>query len=68
MVGMLSENDTARVVNGVIRVPGAQSHGDLAQSHGSLKRRDLRGLMLGFAAFNEQEIRNGVLGLARALA
>jgi GntR family transcriptional regulator/MocR family aminotransferase len=35
---------------------------------GSLKRRDLRGLMLGFAAFNEQEIRNGVLGLARALA
>jgi GntR family transcriptional regulator/MocR family aminotransferase len=32
-----------------------------------LRRRDLHGLILGFAAFNEQEIRNGVLGLAKAL-
>ena len=34
----------------------------------ALKRRDLRGLLLGFAALTEAEIRAGVLGLARALA
>ena len=33
----------------------------------SLRRRDLRGVLLGFAAFTEREIRTGVLGLAKAL-
>jgi len=32
-----------------------------------LRRRDLRGVLLGFAAFTEREIRTGVLGLAKAL-
>lgn len=34
----------------------------------ALKRRDLRGLMLGFAAFTEREIDAGVQTLAKALA
>lgn len=34
----------------------------------ALKRRDIRGLLLGFAAFTEREIRTGVLGLAKALS
>ncbi|HTE50435.1 MAG TPA: PLP-dependent aminotransferase family protein [Kofleriaceae bacterium] len=33
----------------------------------ALRRRDLRGLVLGFAAFSEREIRDGVTALARAL-
>jgi GntR family transcriptional regulator / MocR family aminotransferase len=33
----------------------------------ALRRRDLNGLLLGFAAFNEREIRAGVQTLARAL-
>jgi GntR family transcriptional regulator/MocR family aminotransferase len=32
-----------------------------------LRRKDLQGLLLGFAAFREREIRAGVVGLARAL-
>jgi GntR family transcriptional regulator/MocR family aminotransferase len=31
-------------------------------------RKDVRGLLLGFAAFNESEIRAGVIGLAKALS
>jgi GntR family transcriptional regulator/MocR family aminotransferase len=34
----------------------------------ALRRRDIHGFLLGFAAFNEREIRTGVLALARALA
>ncbi len=34
----------------------------------ALQRRDLRGLILGFAAFTEPEIRTGVLALAKALS
>jgi GntR family transcriptional regulator/MocR family aminotransferase len=34
----------------------------------ALHRRDLKGLLLGFAAFNEHEIRDGVTRLARAFA
>jgi GntR family transcriptional regulator/MocR family aminotransferase len=34
----------------------------------ALQRRDLRGLLLGFAAFNQSEIRKGILGLAKALS
>jgi GntR family transcriptional regulator/MocR family aminotransferase len=33
----------------------------------AIVRRDLRGLILGFAAFNAREIRGGVTELARAL-
>jgi GntR family transcriptional regulator/MocR family aminotransferase len=33
----------------------------------ALKRRDLRGLLLGFAAFDAREIKRGVLALAEAL-
>ncbi|HEY3742751.1 MAG TPA: PLP-dependent aminotransferase family protein [Bryobacteraceae bacterium] len=33
----------------------------------AIARKDLRGLVLGFAAFNEREIRSGVTALARAL-
>jgi GntR family transcriptional regulator / MocR family aminotransferase len=33
----------------------------------SLERRDIRGLLLGFAALNEGQIRQGVVTLARAL-
>jgi GntR family transcriptional regulator/MocR family aminotransferase len=33
----------------------------------SLERRDIHGLLLGFAGFTPREIRAGVLGLARAL-
>lgn len=34
----------------------------------ALRRQDLQGFVLGFAAFNEREIRKGVLSLAKALA
>jgi GntR family transcriptional regulator/MocR family aminotransferase len=34
----------------------------------ALERRDLRGLLLGFAAFNEEELRAGVITLAKALS
>ena len=34
----------------------------------SITRKDLRGLVLGFAPFNEREIRAGVIELARALS
>jgi len=34
----------------------------------AITRGDLRGLVLGFAAFDEKEIRKGVLALAKALA
>lgn len=33
----------------------------------TIARRDLRGLLLGFAAFDEGSIRKGVIGLAKAL-
>jgi GntR family transcriptional regulator / MocR family aminotransferase len=33
----------------------------------SVRRRDIRGLLVGFAAFDEREIRRGVLALASAL-
>src|SRR5436190_640303 len=33
----------------------------------ALRRRDLRGLVLGFAAFTERELRDAVVTLARAL-
>jgi GntR family transcriptional regulator / MocR family aminotransferase len=33
----------------------------------AIARKDLRGLILGFAAFNEREIRSGVMELSRAL-
>jgi GntR family transcriptional regulator/MocR family aminotransferase len=33
----------------------------------SIQRRDIRGLLVGFAAFDEREIRRGVLALAQAL-
>ncbi|HTP24221.1 MAG TPA: hypothetical protein VMK12_01005 [Anaeromyxobacteraceae bacterium] len=33
----------------------------------ALERRDLRGLLLGFAAFDAREIKRGVLTLAEAL-
>jgi len=48
----------------------------LAANHGiealgldrfTLKRRNVEGLMLGFAAFDEREIRRGIVTLARAL-
>jgi GntR family transcriptional regulator/MocR family aminotransferase len=35
--------------------------------HFTIRRRDLRALLLGFACFPETQIRNGVLSLARAL-
>jgi GntR family transcriptional regulator/MocR family aminotransferase len=34
----------------------------------ALRRRDLNGLLLGFAAFTEREIEEGVRRLAKALA
>jgi len=34
----------------------------------SIQRRDMRGLLVGFAAFDEREIRRGVLALAQALS
>lgn len=33
----------------------------------ALRRRDLRGLLLGFAAFTERQIHDGVIALARAI-
>jgi GntR family transcriptional regulator/MocR family aminotransferase len=33
----------------------------------ALERRDLRGLLLGFAAFGDRQIRDGVLALTRAI-
>ncbi len=33
----------------------------------ALQRRDLRGLLLGFAAFGERQLRDGVLALTRAI-
>jgi GntR family transcriptional regulator/MocR family aminotransferase len=49
---------------------------DAAAAHGlevwgldryALRRRDLRGLVLGFGAFTERELRDAVVILARAL-
>jgi DNA-binding transcriptional MocR family regulator len=33
----------------------------------TIRRRDLRAIMLGFAAFNENQIRTGIQSLAKAL-
>jgi GntR family transcriptional regulator/MocR family aminotransferase len=33
----------------------------------ALQRRDLRGLLLGFAAFTERQIHDGVVALARSI-
>lgn len=33
----------------------------------AIERKDIRGLLLGFAAFDEREIRAGVIGLSKAL-
>jgi DNA-binding transcriptional MocR family regulator len=54
----------------------SQHAASLAQKHDiecwpldgfALERKDLRGLVLGFAAFDERQIRDGVVQLARAL-
>jgi DNA-binding transcriptional MocR family regulator len=49
--------------------PAATRHGlDVwALDRYALRRRDLRGLVLGFAAFTERELRDAVATLARAL-
>lgn len=64
-------NTPAFLLNGM----RSQEAADRAQRHGveawpldryAIARDDLRGLILGFAAFNKREIRAGVLQLARA--
>jgi GntR family transcriptional regulator/MocR family aminotransferase len=47
------------------RIP-AKRH-DLARSRFTLRRTDLHGLVLGFGAFDEGQIRRGLIGLAAAL-
>ncbi len=66
-------NTPARLLNGM---SSKQAHA-LAAAAGivsipldryALRRRDLNGLLLGFAAFTDREIREGTIQLARALA
>ncbi len=66
-------NTPAFLLNGM----SSRQAADLAQSRGleawpldryAINRKDLRGLILGFAAFDEREIRRGVTELARALS
>jgi GntR family transcriptional regulator/MocR family aminotransferase len=47
----------------------ATAHGieTMALSRFTLKRNDVQGLLLGFAAFDERQIRRGLEGLAAAL-
>jgi GntR family transcriptional regulator/MocR family aminotransferase len=66
-------NTSALLLNGM----SSREASDRAQRNGleawpldryCIGRRDLHGLILGFAAFNEREIRNGAIKLARALS
>jgi GntR family transcriptional regulator/MocR family aminotransferase len=65
-------NTPAFLVNGM----SARNATELAAQQGveawpidryTIRRRDLRAIMLGFAAFNEKQIRTGVQSLAKAL-
>lgn len=65
-------NTPAHLVNGLSSAEAqarAEARGveTMALDEFVLKRRDLRGLLLGFAAFDAREIRRGVLALAEAL-
>jgi DNA-binding transcriptional MocR family regulator len=64
--------DTAFLLNGM----SARNATELAAQRGveawpidryTIRRRDLRAIMLGFAAFNEKQIQTGVQSLAKAL-
>ena len=65
-------NTSALLLNGM----SSREASDRAQRNGleawrldryCIGRKDLHGLILGFAAFNEREIRSGAIKLARAL-
>ncbi len=65
-------NTPAYLVNGMSSVEAQARAADrgietAALDVFALKRRDLRGLLLGFAAFDAREIKRGVLTLAEAL-
>ena len=65
-------NTPAYLVNGMSSIEAQARAADrdietAALDMFALKRRDLRGLLLGFAAFDAREIKRGVLTLAEAL-
>ncbi len=65
-------NTPAYLVNGLSSAEAQARAADrgietVALDRFALKRRDLHGLVLGFAAFNAREIKQGVLALAEAL-
>ncbi len=65
-------NTPAYLVNGMSSVEAQARAADrgvetVALDAFALKRRDLRGLLLGFAAFDAREIKRGILTLAEAL-
>ncbi len=65
-------NTPAYLVNGMRSLEAQRRAADqgietVALDTFALKRRDLRGLVLGFAAFDAREIKRGVLALAEAL-
>ena len=50
------------------RLHGGRAELELWRLHRwALRRRDLHGLVLGFAAFTERQIRDAVVALARAI-
>ena len=57
--GMVSRQAEAVAANHGIEAPGLDRF--------TLKRRDVEGVLLGFAAFDEREIRHGIVRLAAAL-
>lgn len=57
--GMLSRQAETLAANHGIEAPGLDRF--------TLKRRDVEGLLLGFAAFDERKIRRGIITLAAAL-
>jgi GntR family transcriptional regulator / MocR family aminotransferase len=62
--GLLRNGMTSEQAEAAASARGIEA---LALSRFALKRSDVRGLLLGFAAFEEREIRRGIIGLATAL-
>ena len=62
--GFLRNGMTSRQAEAAVSAHGIEA---MALSRFALKRTDIHGLLLGFAAFDRHEIRRGVLNLAAAL-
>ena len=63
-VGFLRNGMTSRQAEAAALAHGIEA---MALSQFALKRMDVQGLLLGFAAFSEREIHRGIVNLATAL-